>query len=134
MTKNKVQMFQVPVERIEFDDGHWWEIYTEPTRGMRKRLREASSKNYTIPKNADVNFESIDDVRKYILAHPECLNLDVTDDVLLLVGTSDWSFDLDITVDSLDKLPDRYTDHVLGALSQYFALISDENLVSGDVI
>ncbi len=122
----------IPTKRIDFEDGSWWEVYTSPTRGMRKQLRTAGQRSYKLPPDVqDFDPEDPASLRRLLIQHPDSINLDIYDDTLLLVGTAAWSYDMDITSENIDMLPEQHINAVLEQLRVHFAEVTDENLANG---
>lgn len=99
-------------EKIEFDDGQWWTIRTVITRGMRKRLNQASVKMMKVRNNNGAGFQFEPSTEGF---DPEMLN-----DIMLLDATIGWSFPEEVSIDSLDSLPEEYTTAVLERLNQMY--------------
>lgn len=104
-----------PIERILFDSGDWWEIYTEVTRGMRRKFREAAMKALTgkLDLNGHTNLSDPDQIKAAILSQPQLVNLNAVDDGYLLHGTKAWSFPQPFSLEAVDELPDAIVEKVL---------------------
>jgi hypothetical protein len=116
-------------ERMELPDGQWWEIIIEPTRGMRKLFRTAGlAVGGDALKLADAeDVLNDDDARQqFLLKHATELKLDSLDDAFLVHGTSKWSFDMAVTVENIDALPDKFTAPVLARMNECYQVDSDE--------
>jgi len=118
-------MRELKTERIEFGDG-WWEFYTEVTRGMRKRFRDAAMQTVGGSLNGDTDITDPEQYRTLVLTHPERLNLHAIDDAYLVVGTKAWSFKHKVTVESIDNLPDEYVEKVLVRMRELYAEMPEE--------
>ena len=121
--------YKPAMERLDLPDGHWWEIITEPTRGMRKVFRTAGlSVGGEALANADSPelLANEDERTAFLMQHAMELNLDALDDAFLLHGTSAWSFDCEITSANIDALPDKFTAPVLQRMNECYAVNQEE--------
>lgn len=119
-----------PTERLEFADGAWWEFRAVVTRGMRKAFRRAAATALiaTMADGTGVDFTVPEQLRQYILAHPDGVNVNAVDDAYLLHGTVAWSFDAPVTMESIDALPDSCTHAVLSRMAELYGELAEETL------
>jgi len=121
--------FMPTTERIELPDGQWWEIISEPTRGMRKVFRTAGIEvgGDALKLAASEDLLGDDEARQqFLMKHATELKLDALDDAFLLHGTAKWSFDMEVTVANIDSLPDKFTAPVLARMNECYQVDQDE--------
>ena len=111
-------------ERVELPDGAWWEICPVITRGMRKAFRRAGLQ---ILARADgVDLSNPGAFKKVIMANPGALDLDAIDDAYLLYGTMSWSYPEPISLEAIDKLPEKDVAVVLDRMRELYAEVTEE--------
>jgi len=126
MSKPKPYQLAIPTDRIYFSDDDWWDIYLYPTRRMRKAFRRAAVSSIRLNGAADIDFSDPDEVRKFAMANISDVDLDSTDDAILLHGTAGWSFGSEISTENIDSMPDHYTQVVLDRLSDLYRERTEE--------
>ena len=99
-------------EKIEFEDGQWWTIKAVVTRGMRKRLNQTTVKMMKVTNDNGDGYQFEPSVESF---DPEALN-----DIMLRDSTVGWSFDLPVTNDNIDDMPEQYTTSVLERLNDLY--------------
>ena len=111
-------------ERVELPDGNFWEIRTVITRGMRKAFRRAGLQ---ILAHADgVDLSDPEAFKKVVMANPGALDLDTIDDAYLLHGTASWSYPEPVSLEAIDKLPEKDVTVVLARMRELYAEVTED--------
>ena len=113
----------MPIERVELPDA-WWEIRTVITRGMRKAFRRAG---FPILARADgMDLSDPEAFKRVVMANPGAFDLDAIDDAYLLYGTVAWSYPEPVSLEALDKLPEKDVAVVLDRMRELYAEVTEE--------
>lgn len=99
-------------EKLEFEDGQWWTIKAVITRGMRKRLNQTTVKMMQVTNKNGDGYQFEPSLASF---DPEALN-----DIMLRDSTVGWSFDLPVTNENIDDMPEQYTAAVLERLQRLY--------------
>ena len=105
-------------QRIALADGAWWEVYTEVTRGMRKRVNRASMAG--LPSGMAPESEDPLAIRKALLARLSDFDLNAVDDAMLLQASKAFSYGPEVTVEAIDAISDVETEKVLVVVRALF--------------
>ena len=114
-------------EKIDLPDGQWWEIKTTITRGMRKEFRKASLSGLSSGMNGQkIDLSNPEELKAYVMSHPDKWNLDAIDDCYLLHGTVAFSFGDKITREAIDQIEDKITSKVLARMKELYQEMPEE--------
>lgn len=109
-------------ERVSLPDNNWWDIKAVLTRGMRKEIDKAAQHSipYQKAKEEGVDLENPEALKGWLLANPDYLASTVVDDAMLLIGTDSWSFNMPISPENIDLLPDEHCQKVLAKMRELY--------------
>lgn len=117
-------------ERIEFEDGAWWEIKKWLTRGDRRRIDEhvqrAALKSIQLLQEAGLTLEAVRSFAEARTAQNgatpggDASNLD-EEDMTLLCGTVAWSYPEPITMAALSGRKDTEAQAVLAKMRELYS-------------
>ena len=110
-------------ERLNFDDGSWWEIYTVVTRGMRKIFNQAAMASVASglkAANGAVDLTDADSMKRAVLGQADQIDLNTVDDAYLLYGTKAYSYGA-VELSIIDTLPDIVVAKVLDRMRELYA-------------
>ena len=111
-------------ERVELPDGNFWEIRTIITRGMRKAFRRAGLQ--ALSNVPGVDFADPEVFKKAFQTRPDLVDLDLVDDAFLLYGTVSWNYPESISLEAIDKLPEKDVALVLARMNELYVEKSEE--------
>jgi hypothetical protein len=109
--------------KITWDDGKWWQIRTEVTRGMDKALNKAAIGGIApAMRDGDASlFEDPEALKQQMISKMDEVSLSDRDDAMLLVGTiASNLFEGDPSVEVFDELPKRYVNDVLSIMKREY--------------
>ncbi len=114
-------------ERIDFEDGHYWEFYVSPTRGMAKKFRKAQFKSVSkVMQQRGMDIDDPEAIKSMLAEHPDLIDLDALEDAWLLHGTAKTSLVKKPTPEALDALDDRYVSRVLDRMRELYSPPDEE--------
>lgn len=110
-------------ERINLPDGQWWDVRTVVTRRLRKAFRRAGLKGFMrgIDGNsANIDISDRDALQRAVLAHPDAWDVDAIDDAYLIEGTVAYSFSDNVSLQTIDSLPNEIVEPVLVRMRELY--------------
>lgn len=109
------------IERIDLGNEQWWDIRTVVTRGMRKEFRKASLSGLSSGMNGHaIDLTNPEELKTYVLSHPDKWNLDAIDDAYLLHGTIAFSFGDKIALEIIDRIDDKIVSEILARMKELY--------------
>lgn len=117
----------VAVERIELEDGAWWDIRTTLTRGMEKAVTRATLSNIPIlPRNGKaLTTEGITDE---VLRNIKDVDVSAIEDAYLLRGTVAYSYGDRVDQETIDGIDAKIVRRVIDRM---FELYTPQKLTEG---
>ena len=123
-------------ERVQFEDGNWWDIRAIVTRRMRKAFRKAALRvvGGGLAMSNGLDLTDPEALRTHLIGHASALELDVVDDAFLLEGTVAWSWDTPVTLEAVDALPEANVNLGLARLRLLYAEADQEARIRANQI
>ena len=104
-------------ERIEFDDGQWWQVRTKMSHGMQRAIQQANPQALRVTRTPEAPgaLPAPD-----ITIDWERYDFQAANEAMLLSATVAWSYGA-VTKDVLDEIPEEQYQQVLARVDELYS-------------
>lgn len=117
----------IGVHRIDLPDKQWWDVDAEVGYGLREVIDMAQFEGISLSGGQEgIDLDNPEAVQKLLLSDMSIMlrsNAN-TNNSMLVNGTVAWSFGIEVSIQAIRKLPERYVKPVLDWMREHYASLT----------